>query len=1010
MNKSQIVNNYLFLVLLFVNYSLPAQTRLYSANSKGVDIQKQIVIENFDDNEISLESYPGEDVNSSYWELSSGITYENSAYSLKLFGNTWKLQNIEPVTVNNGDVWQVSAYIEYEGNYQGFGVMDGENILFYSFAGLQGLSANEWISVYQGCFAEQQWNNYKLPIADDWFALYGYLPEISNIVYVNDKTSQGIIYFDQIINISQDLPRLPEVSINYTQGGTYKTGGKKSIDIQFTATITDADSDEHNLYWDFGDGTSSTEQNPEHTFLVEDDHSYTVLLKVKDPTEKWGWTSCNIEVEQNGSSTFPVIINFVGDIMLARKYEYMGGIIPTQGVNAIFEPTKACLGDSADITVANLECTLTTHWENHPTKSIYFKSSPANVSGLTYAGIDIVTLANNHILDYLEPGMQETLLVLKENNIVYMGAGANSYEASLPVFYSKKGVNFAFLAASDRTGQYNNYQPYLNAGYNKPGFANLNKYNIKKQIDEVSNTSDIVIMQWHCGNEYSTAPIKKQDINKPLGDEYYDFSLAPTPKDRNIRHYAIDMGADLIICHHPHIIQGVELYKGKLIAHSLGNFVFDISYPETFPSMILDTKVDKNNFYEFSITPIFIDDYIPQRAKGELGLYILDDLAKRSKNLDTYLKVDRKNINALVIMDTLNMVTNEKEFVAQTALGQIGNSWLSAPVRLKRVGNISSVNQIQPSGSYEFRLGTNKLWYGNMEDEGSTMWQFYDSDEGYCDTTAYQGSRSIQHKRNSSSFYSIETYLQGKIKRRSTDLKYSLTGYIKTQNGKDVTINIKYYESNNDYYPIGEENIGINVNGTTPWTYYHKQLIIPNNTKYFNIVLESGVPNSGAAYSWFDNVRLICWDEWCNSIGQNITFPNNYYYIQAKTNSGLGDISINYTETIFDESIVDIKEKPETKTTSSTQFIKNFPNPFNPFYEQTNIMFNLQKNQNININIYNINGQKVKVLANGLYLQGVNKVIWDGTNSTEKIVDPGVYFYQIITNNKRVINKCIVLY
>ncbi len=100
-----------------------------------------------------------------------------------------------------------------------------------------------------------------------------------------------------------------------------------------------------------------------------------------------------------------------------------------------------------------------------------FRGSPENVDALTYAGIDVVTIANNHIIDYGLQGLQQTQSVLSEEEITFFGAGANSYEALLPAFYLKSGVNFAFLGSSDRTGQYNNHQPYLNAGFQQTGIC-----------------------------------------------------------------------------------------------------------------------------------------------------------------------------------------------------------------------------------------------------------------------------------------------------------------------------------------------------------------------------------------------------------------------------------------------------------------------------------------------------------------------------------------------------------
>lgn len=878
-------------------------------NKQGSFSQKAITIENFDSGTISLSSYSTEDEDPSDWELNPTITFENSPWSLKLYGNTWKVQSITPVVVNAEDVWQVSAYIASESEIQGFGIKDSENVLFYSFAGSEEVDPDIWVPVYQGCFPEDQWNDYQLPIADDWMVYFDYLPEITEIIYINDNDgfSTGTIYFDNIINITNDLANAPEVTIDYSVGIVNDIGGgNKVVDVQFTSEVIDPDSNEHDYFWDFGDDSSSTETDPLHTFLVADDHPYKVLLKVVDPTGKWGQASISIDVDP-GNSSFPIRLNFVGDIMLARKYEQYGGIIPTQGVEAIFEPTKPYLGDAADITIANLECPLTTNWEHHPTKSIYFKGSPDNVDGLTFAGIDIVTLANNHILDYMEEGMEETQNILKENGILYMGVGENSYEAYLPEFYSKSGVNFAFLAASDRTGQYNNAQPFLNAGYNKPGFANLEPYYIKKQIDEVKDVSDLVIMEWHTGREYSFNPSDKCDTCQFLAEDinadenYFPLAFTPDPKDRSTAQFAIDNGADLVICHHPHIMQGVELYNGKLIAHSLGDFVFDLDYPETYPTFILNSKVNETGFYEFTLTPVYIDDYIPLRAKGELGLHILDDLAQRSKDMDTYLKIDRDSVIATVIMDTNNMEAIFTELTQELTMEEVNGNWVTPPHRIKQYGSISSVNSFDPNGTYEFRLGRELIWFGNMEDEGCTLWNLNSSNETYCDTASHIGERSIQHIRTSGSSSNIVTNFEERIICPTEDQKYSLCGYIKTQNGANVTIEVRYSEDRDGWYVLGTENIGAQISGDTPWTYYAHELTIPEGTGFFDIRVNSGVPASGMAISWFDDIHLIRWDDWADyDVAQSIPTPNDYYFLQINSAYNFENVTVNYSETNYE--------------------------------------------------------------------------------------------------------------
>ncbi len=977
---------------------------------------RSVVIENFDNGSVTLESFPGEDNDPDGWELNSYVTYQNSPYSLKLFGNTWKVEVINPVTIDTGDVWQVAAYISSTAEIQGFGLMDDEHVLFYSFAGSEEVNIDEWVAVYQGNFPEDQWNEYQLPVGDDWFSYFGYLPQIEKIVFVNDKdaTSVGKVYFDLIADITEDLPVAPQVSISYTGSGVHDTGtGTRAVEVQFYGEVNDPDSDEHDFFWDFGDGETSTEQNPQHTFTVSDDHPYRVMLRVADPTDKWGYASVLINVDA-GSSSFPVTLNFTGDIMLARKYEQPGGIIPTQGVNAIFEPSKPWLGDAADITVSNLECTLTTWWQHHPTKPYYFKGSPENVAGLVYAGIDVITLANNHIMDYMLPGMQQTQSVLKENNIIFSGAGASSYEAYLPAFYSKSGVTFAFLAACDRTGQYNNYQPYLNAGYNKPGFANLKKYYIKKQINVVRDIVDLVVMEWHTGSEYSLT-VKKSDTlfagkDRDGDEDYRLMEVAPDTRSREIRHYAIDNGADLVVCHHPHVIQGVEEYHGKVIAHSLGNFAFELDYPETFPTLILNALVNGNGFREFTLTPMYIDDYIPKHAGGELGLHILDYIARRSRDMDTYLWVDRQNIVATIITDTLNMNTVVSHMNTTLSLQQNGGLWESEPFAFDKYGSISAVNTIEPAGDYTFRLGREKIWFGNMEDEGCTLWNLNSGDENYCDTVAFAGQRSIQHRRDAGATSNIVTNFEKRIICRSDTAKYSLYGHIRTRHGKNVTIKVIYYEDREMEFPLGEETVGTQVNGDTPWTFYYKQMTLPAVTKFFDVKLISKVPASGTAYSWFDNVGIIRWDNWGEyTVSETIPTPNDYYFFQVRSPQNQENITVDYSQTDYYGLPVGI-EKPDkaVENTNTLTLDRNFPNPFNPGYGSTQISFTVQKAEKVSITVCDIHGRKVRILVDAVFQPGKHHLYWDGKNTSGKPVEPGVYFYILQSDGRKMAGKCVV--
>lgn len=959
-------------------------------------------IESFESGVVQLLSYPGQDQHPNAWRVDSLLPHPGSRYSLKLHGNTWKMEQIEPISIDSTDVWQVSAYIDSVGEIQGFGVMDDSaRTLMYCFAGTELLSTQDWMTVYQGAFPTRSWNLYQLPIADDWLARYGYLPTVTKLIFINDRdqASHAVVYFDDIVDITDSLPVAPQVSITDSVGDVYmSSSGNKNVEVQFFGHVFDPDGGTHLFDWDFGDGTTSTLQNPIHTFLVLDNHPYTVLLRVVDQTGLWGRASCRIQVDP-GPTTFPIRMNFIGDIMMARRYEQPGGIIPTRGVEAIFAPTRTVLGDAADITVGNLESALCNTGTRHPTKSIVFRSSPANVAGLLFAGIDVVTIANNHVVDYGLQGLQQMQGVLRNNNIVFSGAGANSYEAYTPAFYSQSGLCIAFLASSDLTGQYNNWQPYLDAGFNKPGFANLTLYDLGRQIDTVRNVADLVVVEMHAGVEYSFAPTDKHGTEDGGDEDYSPFLLMPLSTDIQIRQFAIDHGADLVVCHHPHVTQGFQVYRGKLIAHSLGNFAFDLDYPETMPTVILNASINETGFSEYSVTPVFIDDYIPMRAQGGFGHHILDYLARRSKDLGTYLVVDSQSVTASIVLDTLRLRPSVVSHTNQLQMQQQGSDWVSGPLRLTRSGSLSSLANITPSASWQYRVGRDVIWFGNFEDEGCSLWNINESDEGYDTTTSHAGRRSLLQRRTPASG-TITTNFEKRIFCESDTARYSLYGHIKTSNANNAALNVKFYNSRTGT-EIGTSDIGEQVDGTTDWTFYHREFAPAVGTTYFDIQLLSASPTSDIGRSWFDDAGVISWSGWKPfNPSEVITTPNDYYWVQIKSTLQTPTASVTYRETQYKNSSTSVGELV-TGHPTGFELLQNYPNPFNP---STTIRFVLPSAGHVTLRIYNLLGQVVATLVNDTQVAGAHTITWKPLTLAS-----GIYIYRLQAGKFSKTRKMILL-
>ncbi len=954
-------------------------------------------LENFDSGSVVLSSWADEDIDPDAWSLDAG-TPDASPWCLKITGNTWKYQQITPHAIDSVGVIQLKVKHTNNGKLQGIGFNDGVHQLFYSFSGNAVANIETWVPVYQGANDAGVWNTYQLPLASDWQAFFEYIPVLSGIIYVNDMdgVTNRTVYFDAIEDISSDLPVPPRVTVS---AGPPTLG--KNVGINFSSTVFDPDSSVFSYAWDFGDSTFSAVDNPYHLYTDAAGHTYTVTLKVTDDTGKSGYASTIVSIDP-GPSTMPVSMNFVGDVMLARAYEQAGGIIPTYGVNSIFLPTRAIYGDAAEINVANLEVVLSDVGVPHPTKSVKYRGSPSNISGLVFAGIDVVSTANNHTLDYGLSALQQMSNLLRSNNILFSGSGANSYDAYEPTFVNRRGLNIAFLRNCDRTGQYNNAQPYLQAGYNKPGFAYMTPYYISQQIQAVNDVADLKIVEMHGGSEYSLAPGSGYDKGNPYledtqDEDYSDRSDVPHQWDIDIRHGTIDSGADLVIVHHPHIIQGLEVYNNKLIAHSLGNFVFDLDYPETMPSMILYADADFSGFRNYKVKPVFIDGYIPKPATGQLGLYILDYLAQRSRELNTRLWVDRESMEARVLMTDDNPMVRSSAFALNQSLtGHDGSINYTPPIKLARRGSISEISAIEPFDAYELRLGQEKIWYGNFENEGSSFWV----PPAYETALAFDGERSAKLSTTGTS--TVTSTIPKRTKIYDNTTKFTMHGWIKTENSGGANIIVRYFNARTTGNAISTENVTTSITGNTDWAYYYKELSIPSNAYYYDIRL-SNTGNGTAGVAYFDNVGLIEWTPWQASAEYNaVAWPNNYYWMQAKTSGTMKSVTLSgqeksYEETLIRSNSVMVKPKPSLEIS---------PNPFNP---STTIFCSLPQAAESKIRIYNLKGQHVMELHKGLLEAGKHSFIWNGKDDRNRAVASGIYFVRIEHGSSSVVRKAVLL-
>jgi len=278
----------------------------------------------------------------------------------------------------------------------------------------------------------------------------------------------------------------------------------------------------------------------------------------------------------------PITLLFVGDIMLSRL---IGDIMAKKNDWRYPFLETADFLKGADITFGNLEGPISSRGTK--VGSMYsFRSDPRAIEGLLYAGFDVLSIANNHIWDYGADAVRDTLVILKDAGIGVTGGGVDYQEAHRPLIKEVKSTKVVFLGYTDLISS------SLGSKTAKPAIAFLDIDLAISDVKEARKVADLVVVSLHWGNEYETT----QNLNQ-----------------EKVARALIDAGAQLIIGHHPHVIQPVTEYGGGYIAYSLGNFVFDQNFsPDTKTGLALKVTLKNKKISQVEQIKIaFTSSYQP---------------------------------------------------------------------------------------------------------------------------------------------------------------------------------------------------------------------------------------------------------------------------------------------------------------------------------------------------------------------------------------------------------------
>lgn len=328
--------------------------------------------------------------------------------------------------------------------------------------------------------------------------------------------------------------------------------------------------------------TSPKQKTPEKEASAEESPGKE-SLEEEPPEEK-------ISGEEASLEQAPVVLAFAGDVLFSEQYL---AAYDQNGISAIADAEMLSEMQEADLFLLNEEFPFSLRGEAMEDKQYTFRADPKYIKIFQELGTDIVTIANNHSLDFGQDAFCDTLDTIRQTDIACIGGGYNIAEASAPAIRTIRGQTFAVFGATRVSPSYEWY-----ATGSQPGlFQTYDPAKLNAAITEAKQTCDYAIVFVHWGIEHNEFP---EEYQRQLAKGY------------------IDAGADLVVGCHPHILQGFEYYSGVPIVYSLGNYLFGNRSGET---LLLKASFSEGVSPEIQLIPCQRTNGILARIRQPAGLY-----------------------------------------------------------------------------------------------------------------------------------------------------------------------------------------------------------------------------------------------------------------------------------------------------------------------------------------------------------------------------------------------------
>ena len=546
-----------------------------------------------------------------------------------------------------------------------------------------------------------------------------------------------------------------------------------------------------------------------------------------------------------------IVIHFGGDTMFGRRFfdpneddNTSDGLLSTspdvESHFKLLEPVKPLL-ENADFTVLNFETTLSEQpyfplkeprpLRFHATAEYVYASHPNSVMALKQAGVDILSIGNNHNYDMFEEGLNTSLSTLDQAGMLHFGAGTHEANAWAPAIISSKGQTIAFMGCttvslpSISVTKTDVRYVALDA-LKKGGAAYCSDARIHSEIIKVKPQVDMVVFMIHGGKEYQRTP---------------------TDRIRRLTQVAREAGAALVINHHPHVVGGFSAGDQSLIAWTIGNFLFDQTVWPSFETYMLAVYVREGKVIRAYAEPLIIDGYLPHGLTGELADYVARGAAGREPGPfiveSGAMEVD---FDGHAIQKTYTQTMNSSPDSGQI-IPVPPSQWIS-----------------DFKGTGKLLLGRDLLWIGGFENDEidatsrvAPLWDLISGDVQIGKDYAYEGETGIRLTRGGSNIKAVVTTNLHRL-RVDPGIELSVIGMIRASHGATAFLQISWYPDT-----LGpsflQTDKPIVVESFDRWQSFHFDTNVPAGAVAVQVFLRLTPPVEGTVTADFDNIRVIEW-------------------------------------------------------------------------------------------------------------------------------------------------------